>query len=109
MYPPQFVCKVLAILILLGVGIAWSIGEPSASKDISYLILVLLLAGSVLINCKQAQKYRQLIANITVFIVAFLVYSAADCDGAEKIVLAPIVSVFLIDMILSIQAMEPAQ
>ena len=107
LYPPQFVCQVIAILILLGVGIAWSLGGASASKDISYCILTALLAGSMLLNCKNAQKYRQMIANVTVFIVSFLVYSAADCEGAEKVILAPVVSMFLIDMILAIQAMEP--
>lgn len=107
MYPPQFVCQVIAILILLGVGIAWSLGDASVSKDISYFILTALIAGSMLLNCKDAQKYRQMIANVTVFIVSFLVYSAADCEGAEKIVLAPVVSMFLLDMILSVQAMHP--
>ena len=99
-------CQVVAVLILLRVGIAWSLGDASISKDISYLILTCLLAGNMLLNCKEAQLYRQVIANVTVFMVAFLIYSAASSECAEKVVLAPVVGTFLIDMILAFQAIE---
>lgn len=106
LYPPLFVCQLIALIVLLGIGIAWCSGDASIAKDVSYLILTLLLAGSILLNCKEAQTYRQLISNVTIFMIGFLIYSAADGSGVEKVTLAPVVAVFLIDMILSIQTVE---
>ena len=103
-YPPALVCQIVAILFLLCIGVAWACGEPSTSKDLSYLILTVLIAASMVLNCKDAQEYRQMVANVAVFMVAFLIYSGADGGTSEKVVLAPAISVLLVDLILLIQA-----
>ena len=104
LYPPQLICQIIAILVLLSIGAAWALGDASSSKDISYVILTVLIAASMWLNCKDAQVYRQTVANIALFIVAFLIYSSADGSSAERVVLAPAVAVFMIDVMLGIQA-----
>lgn len=104
MYLPQLICQIIAILVLISVGAAWAIGDPSLSKDVSYLILTVLVAAVINMNCKGSLAYRQAVANVALFIVSFLIYSSADGTTPERVVLAPAVAVFLIDVVLGIQA-----
>ena len=106
LYPPQMISQIIAVLFLLAVGAAWAMGQESSAKDISYIILTILIAASMLLNCRDAQVYRQMIANVAVFMVGFLIYTVADQASAEQVMLAPVVSVLLIDMVLAIQAMS---
>jgi hypothetical protein len=104
LYPPQLICQIIAIMVLLSVGGAWATGDPSLSKDVSYLILTVLIAAVMLLNCKDALAYRQAVANIALFVVAFLLYSSADGSTPERVLLAPVVAIFMIDVMLGIQA-----
>ena len=106
LYPAQLICEGIALLFLLCVGAAWAAAEEGTVKDLSYLVLTGLIAASMFFNCEGEDDYTQMLGNAGVFVVAFLVYSAAGSASTEQVLLCPAVSVCLIDLIFAIQAVR---
>jgi hypothetical protein len=104
LYPPAPICRVVAALALLCVALAWACGDPSISKDISYVILTLLLALSAWQTCRDVQAYAQMLGFLASFAVAFLVYSA--CAGSEHVLLAPVVVLLLLELVIAVQVVD---
>lgn len=106
LYPPALVCQILSICVLLLLGFAWACGDNSTAKDISYLILVCLMSVEICQARSGSSSYKQMVMNVAIFTVALIIYSASDSESSEKVLLAPALSAFLIDMVLSIQSAQ---
>ena len=108
-YPPELICQVMALVILLLAGAAWSKGDPSTARDITFLILTVMICASIYLNgSKFAENVvkTQNMLNVAAFFTAFLIYSAAMDQNCEKVLLAPLLVALLLDTILSLQSVS---
>ena len=106
--PPPQVALWVTLTLAVVLGIAWALGAPRNSKDLTYFILAVVLAGGMLANRLDMKPYRQMLINVALFIVAFLLYSASGGCTAERVLLGLVVAVLLVEMVLSIQATQAA-
>jgi len=103
LYPLPAICQIIALLLLISIGLAWATGSVCASKDATYVIFTILLSINLVMNCTDDQIYREMISSISIFMIGFLLYSAAEAGTNERVLLAPVLSILLIDMIIAIQ------